>query len=242
VELDEKDYPDEYLKHKGYNINQKWGLIAERLFVDENEVANSPKQFSGEYMAGDIKYKDVNGDGVVNGNDMVPMGFPTVPEIQYGFGLSTGYKNVDFSFFFQGNARVSLFINATANSSNTEAGIAPFVNRRNALPIIARDYWSETNPNPHAFWPRLSTNTLDNNTQQSSWWLRDASFLRLKTLEVGYNLPGFDKIGLKASRIYFSGENLFVISSFKLWDPEMGAHGLKYPPNKRFNIGIQLSF
>jgi TonB-linked SusC/RagA family outer membrane protein len=236
VELDEKDYPDEYRKKKGYNTNQQWGLIAERLFVDESEVANSPKQFSGEYMAGDIKYKDVNGDGVVNGNDVVPMGFPTMPEIQYGFGMSMGYKNVDFSFFFQGNARVSFFINSSAD------GIAPFVGQRNALPIIARDYWSETDPNPHAFWPRLSTNTYDNNTQQSSWWLRDASFLRLKTLEIGYNLPGFDKIGLKASRIYFSSENLFVLSSFKLWDPEMGSNGLNYPPNKRFNIGIQLSF
>jgi TonB-linked SusC/RagA family outer membrane protein len=237
VELDEKDYPDEYLKRRGHNINQKWGLIAERLFLDDHEISNSPKQFTGEYMAGDIKYKDVNGDGLVNGNDEVPMGFPTVPEIQYGFGLSAGYKNFDFSFFFQGNARVSFLIDPSAGD-----GIAPFVNQRNALPIIAEDYWTETNPNPHAFWPRLSTNTLDNNTRQSSWWLRDASFLRLKTLELGYNLPGFDKIGLKASRIYFSSENLFVISSFKLWDPEMGSNGLKYPPNKRFNIGVQLSF
>jgi TonB-linked SusC/RagA family outer membrane protein len=236
VELDEKDYPDEYLKRKGHNVNQQWGLIAERLFVDEHEIVNSPKQFAGEYMAGDIKYKDVNGDGVVNGNDEVPMGFPTVPEIQYGFGMSVGYKNFDFSFFFQGNARVSFFINSG------DDGIAPFVNQRNALPIIANDYWSETDPDPHAFWPRLSTTTLDNNTKQSSWWLRDASFLRLKTLEIGYNLPGFDKIGLKTSRIYFSSENLFVMSAFKLWDPEMGSNGLGYPPNKRFNIGIQLSF
>ena len=240
VELDEKNYPDEYLKHKGYSTNQWWGLIAERLFVDEAEIANSPKQDFGEYMAGDIKYKDVNGDGVVNSNDMVPLGLPTVPEIQYGFGLSAGYKTFDFSFFFQGNARVSLFINPGTDDN----GIAPFASRRNALSLIANDHWSETNPDVHAFWPRLSVDPIANNNQTSSWWMRNAAFLRLKTVEMGYNIPKntFNKIGLKSSRIYFSAENLFVISPFKLWDPEMGRGGLGYPPNRRFNVGVQLSF
>ena len=240
VKLDERDYADEYLKRVGHSINQWWGLIAERLFVDEAEIQNSPKQDFGTYQAGDIKYKDVNGDGVVNANDMVPMGYPTVPEIQYGFGLSSGYKNFDASFFFQGNARVSLFINPGTGDN----GIAPFTNRRNALTLIADDYWTETNPNVHAFWPRLSTEPLQNNTQTSTWWLRNGAFLRLKTLEVGYNLPDntFKSIGLQNSRIYLSGENLFVFSPFDLWDPEMGRGGLGYPPNRRFNVGIQLSF
>jgi TonB-linked SusC/RagA family outer membrane protein len=243
VELDEKDYPDKYLKRRGHNINQQWGLIAERLFVDEHEIANSPRQDWGEYMAGDIKYKDVNGDGVVNANDEVPVGFPTVPEIQYGFGLSMGYKNLDFSFFMQGNARVSFFIHpGVGDSDHKEEGIAPFVNQRNALPVIARDYWSEINPNPHAFWPRLSTNPVENNMRQSSWWLRNSSFMRLKNVEIGYSLPGVEKIKIKSSRIYISGENLFVISPFKLWDPEMGRKGVGYPPNRRVNIGLQLSF
>ena len=240
VELDEKNYPDEYLKHKGYSTNQWWGLIAERLFVDEAEIANSPKQDFGEYMAGDIKYKDVNGDGIVNSNDMVPLGLPTVPEVQYGFGLSAGYKAFDFSFFFQGNARVSLFINPGTDNN----GIAPFASRRNALALIADDHWSETNPDVHAFWPRLSVDPIANNNQTSSWWMRNAAFLRLKTVEMGYNIPKntFKKIGLKSSRIYFTSENLFVISPFKLWDPEMGRGGLGYPPNRRFNVGVQLSF
>jgi TonB-linked SusC/RagA family outer membrane protein len=235
LELDEKNYPDAYLKHVGHSIDQKWGLIAERLFVDENEIRHSPHQdFGSEYMAGDIKYSDINGDGVINDNDMIAMGYPTVPEIQYGFGLSVGYKNVDFSFFCQGNARVSFYINPS--------DIAPFVNRRNALAIIANDYWSETNPNVHAFWPRLSTDPIDNNIQQSSWWMRNGAFLRLKNLEIGYNLPGIKKIKIQSSRVYFSAENLFVISAFRMWDPEVGSNGLGYPLNKRFNIGIQLSF
>ena len=246
IELDEKNYPDEYLKHKGHSTNQWWGLIAERLFVDEAEIENSPKQDFGEYMAGDIKYKDVNNDGVVNSNDKVPLGLSTVPEIQYGFGLSAGYKTFDFSFFFQGNARVSLFINPESDNPGTDNdGVAPFAARRNALAIIAEDHWSETNPDVHAFWPRLSVDPILNNTQTSSWWLRNGAFLRLKTVEMGYNLPQintFKKIGLKSSRAYFSAENLFVMSPFKLWDPEMGRGGLGYPPNRRFNVGLQLSF
>ncbi len=241
IELDEKNYPDEYLKKRGQSTNQWWGLIAERLFVDEAEILNSPKQDFGEYMAGDIKYKDVNGDGTVNNNDKVPLGLSTVPEIQYGFGISAGYKKFDFSFFFQGNGRVSLFVNPGTGDN----GIAPFSSRRNALAIIAEDHWSETNPDVHAFWPRLSVDPIANNTQTSSWWLRNGAFLRLKTVEMGFNIPEYGavkKLGLKTSRIYLSAENLFVTSKFKLWDPEMGRGGLGYPPNQRFNIGIQLSF
>ncbi|WP_163325738.1 SusC/RagA family TonB-linked outer membrane protein [Draconibacterium mangrovi] len=246
VELDEKEYADEYLKQKGHSTNQWWGLIAERLFVDEAEIANSPKQDFGTYQAGDIKYKDVNGDGIVNSNDRVPLGLPTVPEIQYGFGASGGFKNFDLSFFFQGNARVSFFIDASdaSDNVNNRHGIAPFASRRNALSLIAEDHWSETNPDVHAFWPRLSVDPLANNTQTSTWWLRNGAFLRLKTVEMGYNIKtkGFEKIGLENARIYCSGVNLFVVSPFKLWDPEMGRAGLGYPPNRRFNIGVQLAF
>jgi len=242
VELDEKNYPDEYLKRKGHNIDQWWGLIAERLFVDQAEIDNSPHQDFGEYMAGDIKYKDVNSDGVVNNNDRVPMGYPTKPEIQFGAGLSVGYKKFDLSFFFQGNARVSMFINPGVGGGNDGSeGIAPLVGQRNAMPIIARDYWSETNPNPYAFWPRLSTTTINNNLQQSSWWLRDVSFLRLKTVELGYNFPA-KPFKLENCRLYLTCENLFVLSRFKLWDPEMGRKGIGYPPNRRFNVGFKLDF
>ncbi len=239
VQLDEKDYPDKYRKRLGHNVKQQWGLIAERLFVDEEEIANSPRQDFGEYMAGDIKYKDVNGDGVINDNDRVPLGYPTVPKIQYGFGLSTGYKKMDFSFFIQGNAEVSFFIHPGVYKTE---GISPFVNRRNSLKIVADDYWSETNPNIYAFWPRLSTEPVENNTQQSSWWLRNASFLRLKQIEVGYNLKGWKKIGLENLRLYINLENMLVFSKFSLWDPEMGRSGLGYPPNKRYNVGVQLMF
>jgi TonB-linked SusC/RagA family outer membrane protein len=247
VEYDEPAYADAYRYRKGHSSGQQWGLVAERLFVDEYEVASSPQQnFNGSIpQAGDIKYKDVNGDGKVNINDEIAMGFPTTPEMQYGFGLSGGYKKFDMSFFFQGNARVSFFIDPKGQhtvGTTTYHGIAPFENRRNALAIVARGSWTETNPDVHAFWPRLSVDEVQNNTQQSSWWLRDGSFVRLKTVEAGYNFSGIKKIGLENFRLYLSIENLFVISPFKQWDPEMGSSGMSYPLNRRFNIGLQLTF
>jgi len=239
IDIDERLYPDVYLRRKGYSIYQVWGLVAERLFIDEEEIINSPKQDFGEYMAGDIKYKDVNGDGVVNTNDRVAMGFPTKPELQYGFGLSAGYKNFDLSFFGQGNSRVSIFIDP-GQGNNT--GIAPFIAFRNAMPIVANDYWSETAPNPHAFWPRLSTIPLDNNIQTSSWWMRNGSFFRMKQIDLGYNVTNLQKIFIDNLRVYFTIENVFLLSKFKLWDPEMGNEGLKYPLNRRFNIGVKIDF
>jgi TonB-linked SusC/RagA family outer membrane protein len=246
VEYDEPNYTDAYRYRKGHSAGQQWGLVAERLFVDDYEVAQSPSQvdLGGTAHAGDIKYTDINDDGKVDLNDQIAIGYPTTPEIQYGFGLSAGYKNFDLSFFFQGNARVSFFIDPV--------GIAPFYDRRNALAMVARGSWTETNPDVHAFWPRLSTERNANNFGKndgtaeenwtSSWWLRDGSFVRLKTVELGYNTNALKKMGLENLRVYLSAENLFVISSFKLWDPEMGGNGMGYPLNRRFNIGVQLAF
>lgn len=230
IYLDELNYPYEYLHKKGRPINQLYGHVAERLFVDQAEINQSPLQDLGIYMAGDIKYKDVNNDGVINSYDVVPMGFPTVPEIQYGFGASMGFKKLDFSFFFQGTGRKSFFMDSKP--------LTPFVDRRNALSFIADSYWSETNPNVHALFPRLSTSIIQNNSIPSTWWLRDGSFLRLKALEMGYT---YRKPKINA-RFYLSCENVFLLSAFKLWDPEVGSNGLNYPLNRTFNVGAQLSF
>jgi hypothetical protein len=244
LKKDEPNYTDEYRREVGRPTSQPRGLIAERLFVDELEIAHSPSQKAfGDYQAGDIKYLDVNGDGQIDDTDKIPIGYPSSPQLQYGFGLSMGYKKFDMSFFFQGNARVSFFIDpGRYDNEGKLQGIAPFENRRNAPAIVARGAWTETNPDVHAFWPRLSTSLIGNNIQSSTWWLRNGSFLRLKTVEMGYTLPGIQKIHMQNGRIYLSIENLFHFSSFKLWDPEVGGNGLGYPINRRFNIGLQLSF
>jgi hypothetical protein len=167
---------------------------------------------------------------------MTAIGSPEVPEIIYGFGISAGYRDFDLSIFMQGAAKVSFFINPN--------DISPFVNERNALSVIANNYWSENNPNPNAFWPRLSTYEISNNNQQSTWWQREGDFLRLKNIEFGYTLPEKSNgifSGLN-TRIYFTGLNLVTFSKFDLWDTEMGGNGLGYPPQKIYNLGLQVKF
>jgi TonB-linked SusC/RagA family outer membrane protein len=234
--IEEPEYKFDYQSKVGKHPMQQWGLVAERLFVDNNEVINAPPQTFGPYQAGDIKYKDVNNDGKIDGNDQVPLGFPISPEIVYGFGLSFGKDNFDVSCFFQGSARSSFFIDAY--------GTSPLQNRRNALTVVADNYWNPNNPDPYAQWPRLSTGEVLNNMQRSSWWLRDGTFLRLKTVEIGYTVKGshLERINLKNLRIYATGMNLFSISKFKLWDIEMAGNGLGYPIQRVFNIGLQVSF
>jgi TonB-linked SusC/RagA family outer membrane protein len=232
---DEKQFIYDYQDRKGQSLSQSWGLVAERLFVDQAEIDNSPTQEFGVYQPGDIKYKDVNGDGLVNDNDQVAIGDPISPELIYGFGISAGFKNFDFSFFFQGSAMSSFFIDSEE--------VAPFVGRRNALDIVANDYWSLNNPNPEAFWPRLSTTIVDNNAQQSTWWLRDGDFLRLKSIELGYSLPDktLSTLNLDKFRVYVNASNLFTITDFDLWDIEMGGNGLGYPVQRVINLGLQVS-
>ena len=237
----------------GTKINQQVGYIAERLFIDEEEVANSPVQNFGNRLplAGDIKYKDINGDGQINDLDRVPIGKPTTPQITYGAGFSLGYKNIDVSIFFQGNAEVSVFVDPN--------GTAPFIRRtrdedqlpgvfnRNSyttestlLQAYSDDHWTETNRNPYAFYPRLSDQIEPNNTQLSTWWLKDAAFLRLKQIEVGFNLKDLE--GIESMRIYASGTNLATWTKFKLWDPEVGGNGFGYPLQRVFNLGILFNF
>lgn len=247
LQFEEPQYKESYLSRIGQSLNQTYGLIAERLFIDQYDVANSPKQTFGEYAAGDIKYRDVNGDGQITDLDRVPIGLPTVPEIIYGFGFSTGYKNFDLSVFFQGSARSSFWIDTRAT--------APFVpynypgeslgGTQNALiKAYADDHWSEDNQNLYALWPRLSDSQNNNNVQTNTWFMRNGSFLRLKSAEVGYSIPKkiINRVKLSNARFYVSGTNLLSFSGFKLWDIEMGGNGLGYPVQRVYNVGIQIGF
>ena len=241
---EEPDYTDTpWVSAVGQSIGRIGGYIAERLFIDEEEVKNSPVQF-GDYTAGDIKYRDVNNDGKINELDKVTIGFPNTPQINYGFGVSAGYKGVDISCFFQGSARQSFLLNIPE--------ITPFHNIRGdgliganvILQDIANSYWSETNPNPYAFWPRLQNGVNENNNQPSTWWLQDAGFLRLKSVEIGYTFPQkvLKKLGMNNLRLYCSGTNLLCWSKFKMWDPELAGSGLNYPLQRVFNVGLNLGF
>jgi TonB-linked SusC/RagA family outer membrane protein len=236
---EEPTYPEAYRSRVGQSLSQNYGYVAERLFVDDQEVANSAYQNWGQVvMGGDIKYHDVNGDGQINSADMVPIGLPTTPEITYGFGFSFGYKQLDLSFFFQGSARSSFWIDSYSTS--------PFVlnggGQHGLLQSIADDHWSESNRNLYAFWPRLSDYFVANNNQSSTWWMRSGNFLRLKSLEMGYTFPKhlLERVHMSTARIYANASNLFVLSKFKTWDPEMGGNGLGYPVQRVVNLGINL--
>ena len=234
LEYDEAPNKAPHRRNVGKHINAIWGLVADGLYIDAADIEASPKSQYGSFAKapGDIKYVDqpgLNGelDGRINGEDYVVMGHPTVPEIIYGFTPSISYKNFDLSFHIQGQANVSLMMN----------GFAPFGDqeRRNVLQWIADDHWSKNNQNPHAHHPRLTQRDNGHNMQASSFWLRNAAFLRLKTAEIGYSF--------KNARVYFSATNLFRISPFKLWDPEMGGgKGMGYPLQRTFNIGVSLKF
>ena len=243
---EEPRYDKEWWKSRiGYSISQPWGYIAERLFVDDSEVANSPVQsFGSTNLAGDIKYKDVNGDGVITALDQVPIGFPTTPEIIYGGGFSIGYKNFDFSAFFQGSARSSFWTGGVVNGVTGPANVQPFVDGKQILKAFSDSHFSMENQDLYALWPRLSVQNQANNTQLSTWWLNNGAFLRLKQAELGYTLP--DRIAKKLYtnnlRLYLSGTNLFLLSGFKLWDIEMGGNGLGYPLQRVVNFGVNLSF
>jgi TonB-linked SusC/RagA family outer membrane protein len=243
--FDEPDYAAQgqpWSSRVGRNINQQFGYIAERLFIDEADIANSPVQNFGLYQAGDIKYKDINDDGQITDADRVYFGWPTVPEITYGFGFSVGYKGFDLSMFFQGNARVAFWLNPNPNDAGMH--ISPFIGTNALIDAIAQDHWSENNRNSYAFWPRLSDIPVENNYQTSTWWMRDGSFFRSKTIELGYVFPKkwMTLFYIDQCRLYLTTNNLFMVSPFKLWDVEMGGNGLGYPLQRVFNIGLNINF
>ncbi|MDF1571226.1 MAG: TonB-dependent receptor [Bacteroidales bacterium] len=243
---EEPDYSETpWLSRVGHPINQVWGYVAERLFVDQTEVDNSPEQTFGEYTGGDIKYRDINGDDRISGIDQVPLGFPTTPEIVYGAGLSLGYKSFDLSFFFQGLARESFWVSPywTAPFLDVD-GNGNITSNNQLIEAYADSYWSEENRDVYALWPRLSTYVINNNNRTSTKFMADGSFLRLKSLEIGYSLPRriVEKVKMTQARFYVNGTNLWTLSNFNLWDPEMGGNGLGYPIQMVVNGGIQLSF
>ena len=238
------DKPDQIWKYQnkaGFANNQQFGLIAEGLFESEEDIANSPKQDFGTVRVGDIKYRDINGDGVVNTFDQVAIGYTTVPEINYGFGVSLGWKGLDVSVFFSGVGHVTRII----GGYNLYGGASNYIRQGQIFADVAKNRWSLANPDPNAKYPRMSTTRMENNLQKSTYWQRDMSFLRLKNAEIGYTLPKAwtKKAGLSTVRFYLQGVNLLTFSDFDLWDPELEAdYGNQYPTVRTVTLGVNLNF
>lgn len=248
-EYDEENNVYAYQYQRGYRVNQVRGLIAEGLFKDYDDIRNSPKQEFGDVQPGDIKYKDVNGDGVVNSGDVCAIGATSTPNLIYGLGLSVQWKQFDFNLHFQGAGKSTFLIYGKCVYAFSEGQWG------NIFKGMLDDRWvdAETaatlgitaNEDPNATYPRLSYGGNSNNYQASTYWLRDGRYLRLKNLDFGYTLPKqiVNKIHFQNIRFYVSGTNLLLLySKFKDWDPEsLQPRGEDYPITKAVTAGVQVS-
>ena len=235
---DQPDWEYLYLNRIGQSNWQTFGLVADGLFQSQEEIDAWPTQKFGEVKPGDIRYLDINGDGVVDDYDKKPIGFPNVPEISYGFGASVRWKGFDVSVFFQGVDNVNFFINNTY----TQGFTANKTRHSNVFADLYGNYWTENNRD--AKYPRLTIGQNTNNNQTSTYWMVNGRYLRLKNAEIGYTLPKriLSKAHIDRLRIYVSGVNLLTFSPFKLWDPDLQTGAAGYPNNRVYNLGVTLVF
>lgn len=231
-----------YQSEAGFAYLQQRGLIALGLFESEEDIANSPKQnFGGAVRPGDIKYKDINGDNIIDEYDKVAIGYTYIPEISYGFGVSASWKGIDMSVFFQGVGHITRQLGGASFYGASEN----IWDKGQIFAEVAENRWTVDNPDPNAMYPRLAVTKVANNQQASTYWQRDCSFIRLKNAEIGYTFPKkwFAKAGITNVRLYLTGNNLLTFSKFKLWDPELEtANGTKYPQMRTGAVGLNVNF
>lgn len=235
-----------YRSITGRSVGTLWGYQAERLYTDDDFEGGKLKagiptpNLGTTVRPGDIKYRDMNDDGVIDASDQGYIGGTSTPRIVYGFGANVQYRNFDLSFFFQGTGDVHRVIGGTQYFiPGSGQGVLGNVYTNYT------DCWTEDNPSQDVFWPRLSESTNPNNNVASTWWKKDMSFLRLKSIEIGYSLPKSVSRAIHAKdvRFFASGNNLFYFSKFKLWDPELDtADGLKYPSMRSVMLGFEVKF
>jgi TonB-linked SusC/RagA family outer membrane protein len=238
TEMDEPQKAYAYRMQTGQKYNQQFGLVALGYFESNDDIKNSPVQKFGEYRPGDVKYKDVNGDGQITIDDQVPIGYSKIPEIVYGFGIQVDYKGFDLGLFFRGQSHVSYELGGAYVPFRQGVGKGNLFNE-------AMNRWTVDNPNPDAQYPRLYNGTSSNNWQASTKNIYNGSFLRLADVEIGKSLgkPLLEKIHLKGLRFYVHVNNALIFSKWKMWDPETGDNdGGNYPLARKMNLGIRANF
>lgn len=231
-----------------YGIHR--GLIAEGLFKDEEDIKSSPKQtYMDNVMPGDIKYKDVNGDGVINDDDIVPLSHSNIPEIQYGFALEFNYKNFRISALLEGVKDVEYFMGGAGYypfSGGSEGNILSLVTNQKNRWTPESFSGSKATENPNARFPRLNYGHNENNNRNSTFWLADGSYVRLKNVEIAYAIPQHIVNKTKVfNSLTFSlvGDNLHVWDKVKLWDPgQASKNGAVYPLQRRYTLQLYATF
>jgi TonB-linked SusC/RagA family outer membrane protein len=238
IEDDRPDYKYPWLERKGRKVGQTFGYIALGLFKSEKEIENSPSQ-NGDVQPGDIRFKDINGDGKIDAYDKAPIGYGDVPEIVYGLGFRFGYKSFSLSGLFQGVGNMDIMLSGK--------GLIPFeegLSSGNLLSNI-KDRWTPEKPRQNVFYPRLSAGTVNDNSEPSTWWLKNGRYLRLKNIRLAYSLPKsvVQQIHLNNAYIFVEGRNVLTFSPFKLYDVELGnGRGADYPNVKTYAAGIGFRF
>ncbi|WP_437921827.1 SusC/RagA family TonB-linked outer membrane protein [Sphingobacterium sp. LRF_L2] len=225
------------------------GLIALGLFKDEDDIVSSPKQtFMANYLPGDIKYKDVNGDGIIDTDDVVPLDYSDVPRIVYGFAASVNWKKWNFNVFFTGQNQVSYFLGGSGYypfAAEETGNLLSIVTDQSNRWIPASVSGDASTENPNARFPRLTYGANSNNNRASTFWMADASFLRLKNLEIGYRFEGvrLAKKKIAAINLNLIGDNLAIWDSVKLWDPEQASdNGSVYPLQRTYTLQMNITF
>lgn len=247
IDYDEPNNQYPYKLKKGKSLDYTEGFIALGLFRDSTEIVNSPKHMDN-VRPGDIKYKDVNGDGVINDDDIVPIGNSKVPRIQYGFAASVSYKSWDLGVFFRGSGGVDFFYGGTSAFPflmSEEGNVLSIVNEQSNRWTPAWYSGDPSTENPNARYPRLAYGSNRNNYRPSTFWLANGAYLRLKSIEVGYRLPSnlVRKVAMNNLRVSFIADNLHVWDKVKLWDPEQASgNGAVYPLTRSFTLSLQMTF
>ena len=227
------------LNQTGQRVGEVFGYTFMGFFNSQDDIAKWPRQFNMNQRPGDVKYADITGDGIVDVNDRSPIMNPSFPEINYGFSGGFKIKDLDVSFMFQGAANMSMSLGFNA--------LLPFSAYGSAMGFI-KDRWYAGSPdnNANARIPRLTLNYADmTNYYNSSLWIRDASYLRLRNVQVAYNIKEniLKRGGINSMRLIVSGQNLFTWDTLKFIDPENIATGsMTYPQLKVFNFGLNLQF
>ena len=249
LDMDEAANELWYRMSRGFRQGQTRGFIALGLFKDQADIDQSPSQdnlANFPIMPGDIKYKDVNGDGVITEDDIVPIGYKNTPGIMYGFGLSASWRGWGLNMLFQGAGKRDFFVGGNGPHAFHDGATGNILQR-----MVVEDRWipaeisgTTATENPNALWPRLTYTNNTNNNRQSTFWLKNGRYLRFKNLEITYDLPRkmLQHIRMQSMRLGFVGENLFTWSPFKWWDPEgNNESGNAYPISRTFSFYVNFS-
>lgn len=230
----------DYQNTRGHSTGLALGYIAEGLFQSQEEIDNSPKQELGSYTVGDIKYKDVNEDGVINAYDRTYIGNPREPRLMFGFGWTFAYKGFDLSMNFTGASQTSIFLDS--------ASMWPFYLDYPGYNVLHEYYDNRFIPgadNTNAKYPVVHNGTSSNNYQISTLYMHDASYLKLKTAEFGYTFGknAVAKMGLESIRLFVNGNNLFCLDKLGIVDPESNnLANSTYPTQRALTLGVQVGF